>query len=164
MEEKRKQERSYELRSEKVRSIVGQIPSSLVRHGITVIGLVLVCLFVVAYFLPYKQVYSGTATIHQVPLPSAGCSLSDSTDLTILLRFDDKRPSSLCGQKLLLVSTEGAIEGRIQNLSSVRDTLERQESHCRLKTSDAKVIENQAVDFQVTCSSGNLLQKILGGL
>ncbi len=32
MEEKKKHERSFELRSEKVRSIVGQIPSSLVRY------------------------------------------------------------------------------------------------------------------------------------
>ena len=32
MEEEKKQERSFELRREKVRSIVGQIPSSLVRY------------------------------------------------------------------------------------------------------------------------------------
>lgn len=54
--QKNKQERSFELRSEKVRSIVGQIPSSLVRYGITAIGVVLLCLLAVAYFLPYKQV------------------------------------------------------------------------------------------------------------
>lgn len=66
MEEEKKQERSYELRSEKVRSIVGQIPSSLIRYGITAIGVVLLCLFVVGYFLPYKQVYSGTATINRI--------------------------------------------------------------------------------------------------
>ena len=51
-----KQERSFELRSEKVRSIVGQIPSALIRYGITAIGAVLLCLLAVAYFLPYKQV------------------------------------------------------------------------------------------------------------
>ena len=66
MEEKQKQERNFELRSEKVRSIVGQIPSSLVRYGITAIGVVLLCLFVVVYFLPYKQVYSGTAIIQYI--------------------------------------------------------------------------------------------------
>ena len=54
MEEEKKQERSFELRSEKVRSIVGQIPSSLVRYGITTIGTVLLCLFAVAYFLLEK--------------------------------------------------------------------------------------------------------------
>ena len=56
MEEKKKEERSFELRSEKVRSIVGQIPSSLVRYGITAIGAVLLCIVAVAYLLPYKQV------------------------------------------------------------------------------------------------------------
>ena len=66
MEEEKKQERSYELRSEKVRSIVGQIPSSLIRYDITAIGVMLLCLFVVSYFLPYKQVYSGTATINRI--------------------------------------------------------------------------------------------------
>ena len=45
-----KQERSFELRSEKVRSIVGQIPSALIRYGITAIGAVLLCLLAVAYF------------------------------------------------------------------------------------------------------------------
>ena len=44
MEDEKKQERSFELRSEKVRSIVGQIPSSLVRYGIATIALVLLCL------------------------------------------------------------------------------------------------------------------------
>lgn len=58
MEEEKKQERSYELRSEKVRSIVGQIPSSLIRYGITAIGMVLLCLFAVAFFLPYKPTLS----------------------------------------------------------------------------------------------------------
>lgn len=60
MEDEKKQERSFELRSEKVRSIVGQIPSSLVRYGIATIALVLLCLFTVAYFLPYRQVYTAS--------------------------------------------------------------------------------------------------------
>ena len=92
--QKNKQERSFELRSEKVRSIVGQIPSSLVRHGITSIGAVLLCLLAVAYFLPYKQVYSGTATIHGVTTAAP----ADSTDITILLKFDNKRPGNVNGQ------------------------------------------------------------------
>ena len=82
MEEEKKQERSYELRSEKVRSIVGQIPSSLIRYGITAIGVVLLCLFVVGYFLPYKQVYSGTATINRITNTAA-----DSVDITIFVKF-----------------------------------------------------------------------------
>lgn len=160
MEEKyEQQERSFELRSEKVRSIVGQIPSSLVRYGITAIGAVLLCLLAVAYFLPYKQVYSGTATIHEVAITP-----TDSTDISILLRFENKRPDNVTGQMLSLQSLDGTFVGQIQNLSSIRDTLERQEALCSFKSVDIKSVENQTVDFRIVHSSGNLLQKMFGGL
>ena len=158
MEEQEKKH-SFELRSEKVRSIVGQIPSSLVRYGITAIGVVLLCLLAVAYFLPYKQVYSGTATIHEVAITP-----TDSTDITILLRFENKRPDNVTGQMLSLQSLDGTFAGQIQNLSSIRDTLERQEALSRFKSADIKTIANQTVDFRIVHSSGNLLQKMFGGL
>lgn len=147
------QNNRFELRSDKVRSIVGQMPSSLVRHDWKRVGL-----FVVAWFLPYRQVYSGTAVVSHSPEVS-----SDSTGLTVLLRFLDKRPSSLSGQKLLLISPQGQLVGSIQSLSLTRDTLERQKCFCRFKSSELKKVECQTVDFQIVCSSGNLLQKMLGG-
>lgn len=162
MEEKKKQERSFELRSEKVRSIVGQIPSSLVRYGITAIGLVLLCLLAVACFLPYKQVYSGTAAIHKTA--TTPVTPADSTNITILLKFGNKRPDNTKGQMIYLQSPYGTFAGQIRSLSSVRDTLERQEATCRFKATEIKSVENQTVDFQIVRSSGNLLQKMLGGL
>ncbi|MDO4771522.1 hypothetical protein [Porphyromonas sp.] len=156
MEEKQKQERSFELRSEKVRSIVGEIPSSLVRYGITAIGVVLLCLFVIAYFLPYKQVYSGTATIYEIPLSSG-----DSVEMNILLKFENKRPNNINGQVLFLQTGQKTIEGEILEFSSVRDTLERQKIACRFRIAAIKPMENQTVDFQVVKSSGNLFQKLL---
>lgn len=99
-DQEKKQERSFELRSEKVRSIVGQIPSSLVRYGITAIGAVLLCLLAVAYFLPYKQVYSGTATIHKTA--TTPVTPADSTNITILLKFENKRPDKTKGQMIYL--------------------------------------------------------------
>ena len=155
MEEKK--ERSFELRSEKVRSIVGQIPSSLVRYGISAIGGVLLCLFVVAYFLPYKQVYSGAATIHEIPsLPI------DSMDIAVLLKFENKRPSNALGQSIYLQTPNKTLSGQVLNLSAIRDTLERQEALCRIPTMSIKSIENRTVDFQIVHSSGNLLHKMLG--
>ena len=159
MKEEKKPERSFELRSEKVRSIVGQIPSSLIRYGITAIGMVLLCLFAVAYYLPYKQVYSGTATIHKTATTPV-----DSTNITILLKFENKRPDKVNGQMICLQSPYGTFAGQIQDLSSVRDTLERQEALCRFKPSEIKSVENQTVDFQIVHSSGNLLRKMLGGI
>ena len=155
-----KQERSFELRSEKVRSIVGQIPSSLVRYGITAIGAILLFLLVVAYFLPYKQVYLGTATVHGATTETP----ADSTDITILLKFENKRPDNVNGQMIYLQSPYRTFAGQIQDLSSVRDTLERQEALCRFKVTEIKSVENQTVDFQITRTSGNLLQKMLGGI
>ncbi|MBR8803422.1 hypothetical protein [Porphyromonas levii] len=153
------QDRSFELRSEKVRSIVGQIPSTLVRYGITVIGVVLVCLFAVAYFLPYKQVYSGTATIYEVPK-----TMRDSTEMTLLLQFERARPTHANRQKLSLEVGQSQIEGEILQLSSARDTLGRQETLCRFKTTDIQSLENQTVDVRLVHSSGNLLQRLLGDI
>lgn len=155
--EEEKQERSFELRSEKVRSIVGQIPSSLVRYGITAIGVVLLCLFVVAYFLPYKQVYSGTAIIQEAPITT-----SDSTDITILLRFENKQPVNVNRQILYLQTSNGTSVGTIRKLSAVRDTLARQETLCRFKTTEIQPLQNQTVDFKLVVSSSSLLQKLLG--
>ena len=155
-----KQERSFELRSEKVRSIVGQIPSSLVRYGITAIGAILLFLLAVAYFLPYKQVYLGTATVHGATTATP----ADSTDITILLKFENKRPDNVNGQMIYLQSPYRTFAGQIQDLSSVRDTLERQEALCRFKVTEIKSVENQTVDFQIVSSSGNLLRKMLGNI
>ena len=157
MEEEEKQERSFELRSEKVRSIVGQVPSSLTYYGITAIGIVLLCLFVMAYFLPYKQVYSGTAIIKEAPITT-----SDSTDITILLRFDNKQPVNVNRQMLYLQTSNGTSVGTIRKLSAVRDTLARQETLCRFKTTEILPLQNQTVDFKLVVSSSSLLQKLLG--
>ena len=139
---------------------MGQIPSSLVRYGITAIGAILLFLLAVAYFLPYKQVYLGTATVHGARTATP----TDSTDITILLKFENKRPDNVDGQMIYLQSPYGTFAGQIQDLSSVRDTLERQEALCRLKSADIKTVENQTVDFQITRTSGNLMQKMLGGI
>lgn len=159
MKEEKKPERNFELRSEKVRSIVGQIPSSLIRYGITAIGMVLLCLFAVAYFLPYKQVYSGTATIHKTATTPV-----DSTNITILLKFENKRPDKVKGQMICLQSPYRTFAGQIRDLSPVRDTFERQKAICRFKETEIKSVENQTVDFQIVSSSGNLLRKMLGNI
>ena len=62
-----------ELRSEKVRHIIGEIPSRIVRYGITIITIVMLGLLTGAYFIPYPETisakvqmtnaYQGTITI-----------------------------------------------------------------------------------------------------
>ena len=92
----------FELRSDKVRSIVGQMPSSLVRHGMVAIGRGWDCLFVVDRFLTYRQIFSGTA----VSSHSQGANF-DNPGLTVLRRCVKSSPSSISGQKRLLITSHG---------------------------------------------------------
>lgn len=43
-----------ELRSEKVRHIIGEIPSRIVRYGITIITIVILGLLIGTYFIPFN--------------------------------------------------------------------------------------------------------------
>ena len=56
---------NIELRSEKVRNIIGQIPPSIIRIGITVIFFVIAGLLTASYFFKYNYTIETTATIYQ---------------------------------------------------------------------------------------------------
>lgn len=43
-----------ELRSEKVRNIIGQVPPALLRYGISIIGLAICTLIGISAFIPYQ--------------------------------------------------------------------------------------------------------------
>lgn len=67
-------------------------------------------------------------------------------------------------QPIYLQTEQGIVAGQLRQLSSIRDTLERQQALCIFLRSDLKQVENQTVDFRIVHSSSNLLQKILGRL
>ena len=159
MEERQKQERSVELRSEKVRSIVGQIPSSLVRYGITIIGVVLLILTLIAYYLPYKAVYAGSATIYDLPQIK-----TDSLEVAIKLRFDGKRieKSRRTQLDIELYNSQESILGALLEVATKRDTLDRQEAIVRFAPSDISTFCNQTVNFRIVESSKSILQKVIG--
>ena len=156
MEEEEKQERSFELRSEKVRSIVGQVPSSLVRYGIIIIGLVF---FVIAggfYFLPYKKLYAGTAVVSPLNTHIS----SDSIDAVILLKFNGQALGGESNQPIHLSNGMVNVEGVLLSVSSIRDTLGRHESQVRFNRKDYVEVENQTLDFRTVYVCGNVLSMI----
>lgn len=57
--------RQIELRSEKVRNIIGQVPPLLLRYGNIIIGLSLLILVVFAMIIPYQQTYNISLTVNQ---------------------------------------------------------------------------------------------------
>lgn len=50
-----KHKRDIELRSEKVRNIVGKVPPLLLRMGIAIISIIIISLLVTTYLLPYRE-------------------------------------------------------------------------------------------------------------
>ena len=146
--EKKIEERSLELRSEKVRSIVGQIPPALTRYGITITGVVLLIFLGIAYYIPYKQVYSGTITFYEVTEPSttAYITFANNKDLTYI---DEPLP--------LIVHTEGH-DCTIKLISIVneRDTLNRYPVSIEDSQSITN-LKNRTFDFTIVKSSESLL-------
>ncbi len=61
------QKKQIELRSEKVRNIIGQIPSVLVRYGALIIGVALFFLVVISAFIPYRETVPVKITLKMVP-------------------------------------------------------------------------------------------------
>lgn len=159
MEEVRKKKQGIELRSERGRSIVGQIPPTLAYYGVAIIGGMLLCFFAVVHHLPYRQVYSGVAIIQGEKRERQ----ADSVEVFLLLRFEGKQ---LTGVKELPLSLfdEGKkiAQGKLLQISSQRDTLERQRAICLLSLEDWEQVNHHAVDFQIAFSSGTLLTHMLG--
>ncbi len=152
-----------ELRSEKVRSIVGQIPSALTRHGIAIIGLVLLVLVLVAGFLPYRKVYSGVAVIHAIP--SLDTSNADSVLLALRLQFGERRPTPLppnASYPISLQTESGLLRGDLLSLSPRRDTAARQQALCRLPKVGVDSLAHSQVDFTLTVEDGTILSQFWG--
>jgi len=63
--------KDIELRSEKVRNIVGKIPPATDRYGITIIGLVIAIVVAVSMLIPYQEEIHFTVTAN--PLDPSMC-------------------------------------------------------------------------------------------
>lgn len=71
-----------ELRSEKVRNIIGKIPSVFVRYGTLMIALALFILIVVAAFVPYRETIPVKITVAKSNAGLTGKSAVSKSDVT----------------------------------------------------------------------------------
>ncbi|TFH93831.1 hypothetical protein, partial [Porphyromonas levii] len=143
-------------RSEKVRSIVGQIPPALVRYGTIILFAVLLVLFGIAYFMPYKQVYSGTITFYDISEPATTAYISFANNKA-LTNIDKPIPLTihLDTQELTLQLT--SVENR-------RDTLNRHPSIVVLPPEQKRwlpKLQNSTFDFAIVENTGNLLGHLI---
>ncbi|MCI5854779.1 MAG: hypothetical protein MR982_02510 [Bacteroides pyogenes] len=158
MEKTEYQDQNFELRSEKVRSIVGKIPSALVRYGITAIALVLLILGGIVYYFPYTKRYEGTASFGKFEGPL----LTDSIDVTASLRFNGTVWSGEKVQSITFSNENISIEATLLEVSSTRDSLEKHQAKVRILDSELILIQGQSVDFAITHKSGNIFSMIVG--
>ncbi len=56
---------NIELRSEKVRNIIGQIPPIIVRVGIAIISIIIIVFILVSYFIKFDYIIKTTAYLEQ---------------------------------------------------------------------------------------------------
>lgn len=150
-----KQERSYELRSEKVRSIVGQIPPALVRYGTIILFAVLVVSFGIAYFIPYKQVYSGTITFYDVSEPTTPAYITFGNDKA-LTKIAEPTP-------LTIHLDAQDITVQLRSIENRRDTLNRYPAiiEVSMVAQDKSDLQNTTFDFTLVEHRTNLLDHLI---
>lgn len=150
-----KQERSYELRSEKVRSIVGQIPPALVRYGTIILFAVLVVSFGIAYFIPYKQVYSGSITFYDISKPTT----------TAYITFgNDKALTKIAEPTPLTIHLDAQdITVQLRSIENRRDTLNRYPAiiEVGMQAQHISDLQNSTSDFTLVKSTNSLLFQFL---
>lgn len=158
MAEEKNQERNFELRSEKTRSLIGEIPSVLTRYGIMIISMVLLLVTAIATYFPYRKVFYGEVVIYTLPM-SENC---DSIETSVKVRFTEEIPIKVIeNQQIILLANEENIYGKLLQLSTHRDTLGRQEALIRLplKTS---ILEHSMLNFRMPVEQGTIAQQLIG--
>ena len=116
------QEKCFELRSEKVRSIIGNVPSRLLRFGTFIITITLLLLFLLVWYLPYKRSYTGYCTLKEITHLTQNAN--DSIEVLVHIRFTGERPRTELQHAVLEFQNGGErFTGRLLALSELRDTL-----------------------------------------
>lgn len=150
--------RNFELRSEKTRSLVGEIPSVLIRYGIVIIISVLALLVGIAMYFPYRKVYHGEAVIYSLPSKLG----VDSILLPLKCRFVGEIPRVVPKKSQFALSVEGReCVGRLVSLDQFRDTLGRQKALLVLPP-EVALSEPAMLPFRLTIERGSIAGQLFG--
>ena len=150
-------ENNMALRSEKVQAIVGRIPPALLRYGTLAIIGTLILLVSIAFWLPYRSVYTGQVTFYGVP----------NGRVEVKMTFDGNRtPKAIAERRPLVTINEKDINltASLLSLSSTRDTLQRYSATLELKRSEERIglLANQTFSFTIIDEHGTVIDKMLG--
>lgn len=148
-----------ELRSEKVRNIIGKIPSVFVRYGTLMIALALFILIVVAAFVPYRETIPVKITVAKSNAGLTGKSAVSKSDVTKI---------SLGNKIVINDQLLGYIEGSVVEISPQplsENGYKREITMCFTQQTLQKDIHpGDVMDGQIVLSDMPVLKKFLQSL
>ena len=143
-------ERNIELRSEKVRNIVGKIPPAVDRYGITVIGLVLVVVVAVSMLIPYKETVSFGVMFNPAQSKTEGVAYLETQQVRVLHE----------GMPVTIMVKGEMVEGEIVFISEKRVN-GKYEVHIRTSDNDEITIEDE-LDAKVVLKEKSWFEAVRG--
>ena len=148
-----KEERPIELRSEKVRNIIGRMPSALIRYGTMIIGAALLMLCVVSAFIPYRETVPVTITIKQTDSGLQGLALVPK----------DRLPQIHPGSKVTIDDPlAGFIEAAVSETSREPASADGRQREVTIRfTSAERLHSGDVMDGRIILSDTPVLQRFL---
>lgn len=144
------EERNIELRSEKVRNIVGKIPPAVDRYGIAVIGLVLVFAVAVSMLIPYKETVSFGVRFNPGQSNTEGVAYLETQQVRVLHE----------GIPVTIMVKGEMVEGEIVSVSEKRIN-GKCEVHIRTSVNDEITIEDE-LDAKVVVREKSWFEAVRG--
>ncbi|MFI3322826.1 MAG: hypothetical protein R3Y50_09935 [Rikenellaceae bacterium] len=105
---------NFELRSEKVRNVIGGIPSVTIRIGTTVLAMVIFVIITLMYCIPYPRTVTFDISINLFDKDYIAVSNVDVEDVKFLERGQNARVL------LLSVSGDYMLDGVVSKISQMR--------------------------------------------
>jgi|JTFP01.1.fsa_nt_gb hypothetical protein len=138
--------KEVELRSEKVRNIVGKVPPNLVRYGMITIILVIFVFLIIMDYLPYKQEFIGKAIVYEIPI-----STKDSVDVIVELALPDiDSYHLLINKKIQLSNEEFNYVGSLIKYSVQKETNGMNRSVLRIANKQLPKIKQSQFKYKLT--------------
>lgn len=158
--DKQEYNRTFELHSERVRSIVGKIPSVLIRYGIVIIFVVLLIMVSMLSLLPYKRDIQGKAYVYDISEVMA-----DSIIVSVELEIPKmKSTASLLHKTIKLSTFEFNCSGTITEFIPYKTIKGRNIATLKLPNKQFDIIKQSQVDYTLTVYKTSVLNKILNSL
>ena len=131
---------SLDLRSEKVRYIIGRMPSSLIYYGNAIFILSLFFIYMISYHIPYQKQYRGTIYVYNND--TLVNNYSDSIETTLLVSFNNNYPKvdNMNTDIIYFISPTKLIKGKILSLRKEKSMNNRYYLICLIEEKHLKYL------------------------